>query len=116
MESSENISDYIDVDDALSRIGGNMGLYKKLLARFLEGNHFEAVEGALNSGDLSEASQLAHTLKGVSANLSLKKINLLTVDLEQLLKSNSDYSSCLEELKQAYAVTTEKIMEMTGSI
>ena len=109
---NSGFGEYIDIDDALSRIGGNMVLYKKLLGRFVEGNHFEELERVLQRGDVEESVRQAHSIKGVSANLSLVKIRALSVELEQLLKNNADYSSCVDELKQAYAMTVEKINEL----
>ena len=105
-------NEYFDLDDALARIGGNMSLYKRLLGRFIEGNHFEDLERALQSGDTEEAARQAHSLKGVSANLSLTKIRSLSVELEQLLKDNADYTDCLAELKQAFITTVEKASEI----
>ena len=113
MDMSNNSAEYIDLNDALSRIGGNMSLYKRLLGRFIEGNHFEELERALQSGNMEDSARQAHSLKGVSANLSLAKIRAISIELEQLIKDNADYSACLEELRQAYAVTVEKISEIT---
>ena len=110
MDFTQN--EYIDVDDALSRIGGNMSLYKKLLGRFVEGNLYDELEQTLQRGDVEESTRQAHSIKGVSANLSLAKIRSLSIELEQLLKDNADYSVCLAELKEAFTVTLEKISEL----
>ena len=107
-----DINEYIDQDDALSRVGGNASLYKRLLGRFVEGNHIEELESALQSGNMEEASRHAHSIKGVSANLSLVKIRAVSIELEQLLKDGADYSACLAELKQAFEITTEEIAKI----
>ena len=112
METVKNNSDYVDVDDALPRVGGNLTLYKRLLGRFIEGNNYEALVQALESGDTEEALRQAHSLKGVSANLSLTKIRTISTDFEQLLKDNADFSASLVELKQAFDITTEIISEI----
>jgi len=114
MDTGINGENYIDVDDALKRVGGNMGLYKRLLGRFIEGNHFEALDSAIQKGDFEEAERMAHTLKGVGANLSLIKLTAVSTELEQLIKNSQDYTACLANLKQAYDVTLEKIAEITG--
>jgi len=108
-------NEYMNLDDALTRIGGNLGLYKKLLVRFVDGNHFDALHNALVAGDLEEALRQAHALKGVSANLSLIKISSLSLELEQKLKENQDFSDCLTELEQAFQATLEKITEITAA-
>ena len=113
MESNTSFSEYIDIDDALARIGGNIALYKRLLGRFLEGKHLEDIKNAIESGDLEEAARQSHTLKGVSANLSLLIINKLTIELEHLIKDGADFSACLSELEEAYENTTVKITELS---
>ena len=112
MDIDVSIKEYIDVNDALNRIGGNEGLYKKLLTRFIEGNYLDAICDAINKGDIEESARAAHTLKGVSANLSLVKIQSISLDLEHSFKDGSDHSAKLEELKQVYGVTLEKIAEI----
>ena len=114
MDFSTNGAEYIDQTAGVSRIGGNLALYKRLLGRFVEGNHYEELERAILNGDMENAALLAHSLKGVSANLSLVKISSITVELEQLLKNNADHSLCLDELKQAYSITLEQISEILG--
>lgn len=105
---------YIDIDDALKRVGGNKALYVKLLGRFTDGNHMETLESAISSGNLEEAAHLAHTLKGVSSNLSLMKVAALATDIDQALKSGGDYASLMAELKPAYEATIGKIAEISA--
>jgi len=106
--------DYIDVNDALNRIGGNMDLYKRLLGRFLDGNHYDTLRDAVQGGDTEEAVRLAHTLKGVSANLSLVMIKTITADLEHSLKEGTDPAEQLAGLEQACKTTVEMITELIG--
>ena len=105
-------AEYIDVDDALLRVGGNMSLYKRLLGRFVDGNLYDELEKTLQNGDVEESARQAHSIKGVSANLSLVKINSLSIELEKLVKENADYSSCLAELKQVFEITLEGITQL----
>jgi len=114
MDIEVNREDYIDVEDAVHRIGGNRDLYKRLLGRFVDGNHFDALVNALDSGDKDEAAHLAHTLKGVSANLSLVKIMSITVELEKCIKESADHTARLAELRDAYDVTLGMIAELVG--
>lgn len=112
MSNNESASVYIDIDDALKRVGGNKALYKKLLGRFTDGNYLEAIETALQSGDMEASAREAHTLKGVSANLSLEAVRALSVDLEAKIKAGEDYSGVLSDLQEAYVITKEKIAEV----
>jgi len=104
--------EYIDVKDALKRIGGNMDLYKRLLAQFSGGDHISPLEEALNTGELEEASRLIHTLKGVSANLSLIKLRNVSTEMEHKLKDKLDHSECFAELKQVFYTTSQQIAEI----
>lgn len=113
MELNTNSNDYINLEDALRRIGGNINLYKRLLGRFVEGNSLEPLEDALLSGDMEESARLIHTLKGVSANLSLIRIRDISIDLEKAIKDSSDFSVLLDKLKQAFSATLEIIAEIT---
>ena len=104
-------NEFIDLEDGLSRIGGNAIMYKRLLGRFVDESFYEDLDLSLNSGDIEEAAHQTHSLKGLSANLSLIKIQALSVELEQLLKAGADYSAIMGELKQAFIMTAEKIRE-----
>jgi HPt (histidine-containing phosphotransfer) domain-containing protein len=102
-------TEFIDVEDALKRVGGNVDLYKRLLKRFIEGSQFTELETVLQDGNTEEAARLTHTIKGVSANLSLIKLRTISVEMEQLLKDGLDHSVKLDEFKQAYDETLKII-------
>jgi HPt (histidine-containing phosphotransfer) domain-containing protein len=104
----------MDMDDGLKRVGGSMALYKKLLGRFSEGNFLDSIDTALQSGDMAEAAKQIHTLKGVSANLSLERVRALSVKLEAEVKAGEDHAGSYSELKLAYADTLEKLKEVDG--
>ena len=105
--------EYIDVQDALKRIGGSMDLYKRLLNQFTGGDHIDPLEEALSTGALEEASRLIHTLKGVAANLSLVKLSSVASELEHKVKNGADHSDTLAELKNVYYVTSQQIVEIS---
>jgi len=104
--------DYVNVQDALKRIGGSMDLYKRLLKSFTGGDHIDPLEEALNTGATEEAARLVHTLKGVAANLSLMKISIKASELEHSFKNGKDYSEVFAELKDAYYITVQEIAKM----
>jgi HPt (histidine-containing phosphotransfer) domain-containing protein len=104
---------YIDVEDALRRIGGNMDMYKRLLKHFAERNNIETCETTLARGDMEESARLIHTLKGVCANLSLIGISTILIDLEETIKDGLDFSGQLIKLKLAFNTTLALISEMT---
>ena len=107
------ISDeYVDVNDALRRIGGSMDLYKRLLGQFAGGDHIGPLEAAFESGDSEDASRKLHALKGVSANLSLIKLSEIASALEYMVKDGVDHTTLFEELKGVYDITLQQIAEI----
>ena len=105
-------SELVDVKDALSRIGGSMDLYKRLLNQFTGGDHIDPLEEALNTGAMEDASRMIHTLKGVAANLSLIKVSKLSGELEHKIKNELDHSEVFADLKHAYLETSQAIAEI----
>jgi len=108
----EDCNQYVDVQDALRRIGGSMDLYKRLLGKFSAEDHILPLEKALKSGAVDDAVHAAHTLKGVASNLSLIKLATISSEFEQRLKEGLDCSDVFESLKQAYQKTSEYIAEI----
>jgi HPt (histidine-containing phosphotransfer) domain-containing protein len=103
---------YVNVNEALKRIGGSMDLYKRLLTQFLNGDYVEPLELALSSGDSEEASRRIHSLKGVCANLSLVRLTTASVDLENIIHDGAEYTESLAELKRIYSETSAQISEI----
>ena len=64
----------VDAADGLHRVGGNLRLYRAMLQQYAEDQAETpaALRAALAAGDAKTAERLAHTLKGVSATLSIK--------------------------------------------
>ncbi|MDR2357110.1 MAG: Hpt domain-containing protein [Oscillospiraceae bacterium] len=103
---------YIDAEDGAKRVGGNMALYKKLLTRFAESNYLESLTAELGSGDIEGAANMAHTIKGVSANLSLTKVNEISAALESALKNGKPHEDLYAELKTAADATIKEISSL----
>ncbi|MDJ0976678.1 MAG: response regulator [Planctomycetota bacterium] len=73
-----------DVDDALGRLRGDRGLYRKLLDALCRehGSQAERIRQALAEGDYRSARELAHALKGVAGNLGAGALERAARDLE----------------------------------
>ncbi len=75
----------IDVDEALGRFLNNESLMMKFLLRFPSDENFSRLKQALDCQDSTGAFEAAHTLKGVTGNLSMKsfyqQISSLVEDL-----------------------------------
>jgi len=97
--------EYIDVDDGLKRIMGNKTIYKKLLGSFKKDTYFDKLKLETNNGEYEAAAKTAHTIKGVSANLSFKKLNEITVSLEEDLKNGHSDAAKLGEMESILTET-----------
>lgn len=108
-----------DISEVQKRLP-SVNLVKKFITKFLDDGSFSELCLAMEEGDREKAFRAAHTLKGVSANLSLNQL-LSTVILltEQLRTETADipdeaYLFC-ENVKQDYALTVHAIRTFLDS-
>ncbi len=64
----------IDLPDAMSRMDGDEALYKRLAFKYLDNTNYVDLVAAMEAKDYDDAYTAAHTLKGVSGNLSLANL------------------------------------------
>lgn len=99
---------YIDAESAIARVGGNEGLYKKLLAKFEGSVDMQGFKDAIEKGDYKAAGDVAHAAKGVAGNLSLTAFfDQSVIVMNQLREDNYDpnevskFETLFEETKNA---------------
>jgi len=111
--SPHNLGDLpgLSVQAALKNLGGNENLYKKLLNRFVESYEHvpQQVRDALDVGDQQLAVRLAHTVKGVAANLGASSLASVAGDLEKALAANKEYTTLLAQMRDVLHQTIESI-------
>ncbi|TAJ53155.1 MAG: response regulator [Nevskiaceae bacterium] len=78
----------LDAQGAIRRLGGNSGLYRRLIERFVNDHRDAATQIAnlLVVPDLESARREAHSLKGVAANLGALRLSGLAAEIEQALR------------------------------
>ena len=83
----------IDVASGLTRVAGNKKLYLKLLRHVAADAPVtkEKMSAAIENGDAQAIRDLAHSLKGASANLSLTDVAAAAEHMEMAAKAN-DFS------------------------
>ena len=96
---------YVDVEDALNRICNNKMIYKKLLGTFKTSLQYDQLCGEIAAGDMETAVRTAHSIKGVTANLSLKAAYEKSVIVEAGLKEGRVDENELKELGDVLATT-----------
>ena len=89
----------VDWESGVKRLMGNEQLYRKLLAKFAAsyGDAAGRIRDALSAGDRQTAHNELHTLKGVTANLSLAPLADLVLAAEQAVKHDGEFTQWLDE-------------------
>jgi HPt (histidine-containing phosphotransfer) domain-containing protein len=100
---------YIDLEEGLKRVVNNQKLYVKLLAKFKDETGLDELLGDIDGGRLEDARVKAHTLKGVSANLSLKQLFLKVQELEAQIKEGRSDPALVETVKTVFSQTLQDI-------
>ena len=103
----------INQADGLARVGGNRNLYKKLLSQFRAGNiaTVDNIKAALAKGDNNTAARLAHTVKGVAANLGADQSTNSAAELESAIKQGK-----LEGIEKLIADFADELNAVIGGI
>ena len=88
------------IEECYAQLGGSyaevMGrlpslrLVEKFIGKFLEDGSYQDLCDAMEAGNRAEAFRAAHTLKGVSANLSFHRLQASSGELTELLRAESD--------------------------
>jgi HPt (histidine-containing phosphotransfer) domain-containing protein len=109
---------YVNLDEGLGRVMKNWKLYTKLLGKFITDTNLDEILVSVQSADYKKAQEQAHTLKGISANLSLTELYKQTLELETQIKAGSVNQDIQESIKNCYAETVtlvKKVIEQYGT-
>lgn len=105
--------DVIEIESAKERFMGNNALFLKFLYEFPTRSLFGDLENAIKAGDANTAFEVAHTMKGIAANLSLKAIAGPLHDVVEVLRgrelpSDEQWTALCE----AYQLTVDDIAKI----
>jgi HPt (histidine-containing phosphotransfer) domain-containing protein len=107
-----------DLSAGLARLQGNKRLYRKLLIDF--GEKYMGVAGeireALDAKDLRQAHSLVHGLKGLAGNLSAENLLTASVELERLVKGESQKAASDKELSLKFAELEDALNQALESV
>ncbi len=102
-----------DIPAGLERIGGDRKLFIRLLLVFSRdyAGVTDEIKAALKRNDMDTAVHLAHTIKGVSGNLSAKDLHAVASELEKCIKQQilEKFDSMLEVFDQALRQVLESV-------
>lgn len=93
----------VNVEAGLATVGGNHELYRELLLRFVDhyGDSARELRGLLACNDLRGAARLAHTVKGVAANLGVERVCSLTRRMENALPLTPPGENLIDEFEES---------------
>ena len=106
--------DYIDINDALPRLGNNEGLYKKLLKSFLSEKSVPMFEESIRANDIKNSQYAAHTIKGIAANLSLKALHREAAAADAQLKEGKIEEASVNSFKAVLNETIDEVKKYLG--
>lgn len=101
----------IEVNDGIRRFNHQKDIYEELLMTFPEDENFDKMLAAIHEGKVEEAFRAAHSLKGVTGNLSMVRLHERLLPLVELLRNGS-----LEQVEQLLAPVTECYKETIRAI
>lgn len=100
---------YMDLEEGLARIRGNVSLYKRLLGIFLASPEFDAFEAAIAANDIPQAANVAHGIKGMVGNLSLTALFNTSMTLMNELRQGVLDQNSLAAYRDAFIKTKEEV-------
>ena len=105
-----------DYNEVLGRLYSE-ALVQKFVGKFLADQSFQLLSDSLNAGAYEDAFRAAHTLKGVTQNLSFTKLYQSSHQITEALRTK-DYdlaSRLLPEVAEDYARTAAAIQTFQGN-
>lgn len=75
-----------DYEEVVGRLYSE-ALVKKFVGKFLSDQSYQLLESSLNAEDYEEAFRAAHTLKGVSQNLSFTRLYQSSHEITEALRT-----------------------------
>lgn len=106
MITMENLVEFgADVKTGLARCMNNEGFYLRLVNMELNDGNFKKLEDALDAGNLQDAFEAAHALKGALGNLALTPIYDPVAEITELLRNADqpvDTGDLLPQIMNAY--------------
>ena len=95
----------VNPDEGIARCLQNETFYLTLVGKALDDDGIERLKTAVEQGNLGEAFEIAHALKGVFGNLSLTPLYDGIVEITELLRNREsvDYSPYLQKVSEVFA-------------
>ena len=101
----------INISEGMDRLKLDKTTFEGLLLTFAGDKSFDQMLKAIDEKNVSEAFLHAHSLKGLSANLSLSKLNLDIVPLVTILREGSfeHTDELILQVKESYQLVIDTL-------
>jgi polar amino acid transport system substrate-binding protein len=107
-----------DLAAGLKRLMGNKRLYRKLLVDF--GTKYvetaSEIRKAIDAKDFEQSHSLIHNLKGLAGNLEAGDLQAAAVEVEKLVKGQTDKTISNKELNQKFAELEKAINQALEAV
>jgi two-component system, sensor histidine kinase and response regulator len=104
----------------LKRLGGKEKFLNKLLILFASdaSARMEELQTAVDEGNISEITNLAHTIKGSAANISGLQLQQCAADMELMEKEGKtpDIEALMKEINKAYQLLNNTLVQYQESV
>ncbi len=105
----------VDTRSGLSRVGGDVAVYRKILRQFADGQADAParIRSALMSGDRGTAEREAHTLKGVAGTIGAGEVEAAAKRLDAAIRQGADTEALTAELERILGKLVERLRTLT---
>ena len=106
-----------DYNDAMSRLYDE-NFVKMFVLKFRNDKNYENLKKYLEEGDQAEAFRAAHTLKGVSLNMSFTALSKTASEMSEALRNSipSDAFEIFDRVTRDYEITIAAIEKYAGEL
>jgi two-component system sensor histidine kinase/response regulator len=103
------MAEYINMEEGLKRVVNNKKLYIKLLTKFRKETSLNEFLDFIEAKDYEKAQISAHTLKGVTGNLSLAALYEQAIAIEVQLKNKTVEDGAVENIIACFNETLKAV-------
>lgn len=105
---------FINEEDVMKRLGGNIALFNRLFEKFITLYCFADadIQKLLDAKEYENARLLAHTIKGTSANLGVTDLWSTAAELEKNIVVQDDIA--INEAMKEFSDALTEIMKEVG--
>ncbi|MDR1220587.1 MAG: Hpt domain-containing protein [Treponema sp.] len=106
---------YVNQEEGLKRVMNNKKLYVRLLTKFKNETNLTELVHSIEEKDYEKAEASAHTLKGLSGNLSLTALYEKASALDAQLKNQTVDADAVADITACFNETQKAIEEVLAA-